>query len=750
VSESNLHREEDRQSFANQSKNTLIEEILLLRARVEAFERPRPQAEDDNQRLLKSFGHMGELILDTLNRDEIVERLAWHIVQAGHFRSLMVAAVDEEQHHIEVVANYVCVRNYPENPRFTPGGTSITSVPTVSVNKAGRVLRSDEKIVGLKYDLDDNNITPTVARTGQMEVIDGWDQRFDKFSGSSEQMRRNVSYFIPVKKGGRVVAVLATGSSGDQKELMLHTIDLMQPLLTQVAIGLEHARLYQELVRERERLAVTLGSIGEGVLAVDAAGRVVLLNQAAEELIGKSRTETIGHPLSQVITDLASLGDAVPLQNILAGKQALWKDENILVKMPDGEFRRISATCTPMRRKDQSIHGAVLVARDVTLQRNIETETTRAQRLDSLGVLAGGIAHDFNNILGSVLLNVSLLQLKGGSSQDSVPLLGEIERALLHARELTQQLVTFSKEGQSVRADASLEELIRESAVFSLRGSGVECLFEIDDCDLWVANIDVTQINQVIQNLVLNAAQAMDNDGRISIGLKNHWVKVGDPVPLEPGPFVLCTITDEGQGIASEHLERIFDPYFTTKAEGTGLGLTSAYAIMARHEGWMTVDSIAGKGTSFKLYLPASRKGTAPHRSGEKVASGGKGRLLVMDDDEALVRAASRALSSLGFEVEGVYEGEEALELYRRRRDEGGGFDLVILDLTVPGGLGGKDTARALKELDPQIRLLASTGKVTLPSSDELDEWGFVDCVAKPYTVAELVDRIGLVLGNTS
>lgn len=243
---------------------------------------------------------------------------------------------------------------------------------------------------------------------------------------------------------------------------------------------------------------------------------------------------------------------------------------------------------------------------------------------------------------------------------------------------------------------------------------------------------------------MLNAAQAMDNEGRLTVELLNCQIGPRHPSPLRAGKYIECRFTDEGRGIAPADIDRIFDPYFTSRRnEGTGLGLTSAYTIMARHGGWLTVNSTVAVGTVFTVYVPASDDAVDEERSEADLSiEKATGRMLIMDDDETLVLAAKRALKTMGFEVEGVPEGEEAIGAYQREAEGGHPFDLVILDLTVPGGMGGRETAAALKALDPSVRLLASTGRVTPPTLDELQAWGFAGIVNKPYTIAEFIGSI--------
>ena len=295
---------------------------------------------------------------------------------------------------------------------------------------------------------------------------------------------------------------------------------------------------------------------------------------------------------------------------------------------------------------------------------------------------------------------------------------------------------------------ASIADLIRDSSAFVLSGSNVRCEYNLPD-DLWSVEIDKGQMSQVIQNLVMNADEAMPEGGRINIGAKNTVIKRKEALPLPKGNYVEVTVVDHGVGIPREHLDRIFEPYFTTKQKGSGLGLATAYSIIKSHDGYVTTESELGVGTTLRIYLPASRK-RIPRRAKEVVQQPsllpGRGRVLVMDDEEVIRNILSKMLPHAGYDVELTSDGAEAIEHYARAKESGQPFTAVIMDLTIPGGMGGKEAIKKLLEIDPNARVIVSSGYSTDPIMSDFKEYGFSGVVAKPYQIAEIEKALRNVL----
>lgn len=516
----------------------------------------------------------------------------------------------------------------------------------------------------------------------------------------------------------------------------------------------ERERAEAERAAEQERLAVTLRSIGDGVITTDTDGHVVLLNQVAEELIGWQPAEALGQPLQQVCR-IRDESTQTPLES--AAQEALRHNEIVnrprptLLVASDGTERLIAESGAPIRAQDGTVIGAVLVFRDVTERRKIEEELVKADRLESIGVLAGGIAHDFNNILTAILGNVSLAKLFAGENEKLSTRLHHAEKASLRAQDLTQQLLTFSKGGSPVKQTASLKELIQESVDFSLRGSNVKCKLDLEE-GLWPGHIDAGQISQVIHNLIINADQAMPNGGILSVAAVNTDLRDDRRarlLSLDKGHYVHITITDEGVGIEEERLQKIFDPYFTTKPQGSGLGLFTSYSIIKKHDGHIEAQSTVGVGTTFSIYLPAATEVPAQVEPAPDSVAEGTGKILVMEDEESLIEVMGSMLEHYGYDVVFAHDGDETLTTYQQANDLGAPFDALILDLTIPGGMGGKETVTKLLAINPQIKAIVASGYANDPIMSEFRQYGFQGCIAKPYQADALHQVLRQVMAGT-
>ena len=378
-------------------------------------------------------------------------------------------------------------------------------------------------------------------------------------------------------------------------------------------------------------------------------------------------------------------------------------------------------------------------------RQRMEDELLKARKIKSVGVLAAGIAHDFNNLLTGILGYVSLAKVVAQTDAKVVAYLTAAEQACQRATALTQQLLTFAKGGAPVRHTVSLVELLKACVDFVLRGANVRGDIQIA-ADLWPVDVDAGQINQVIHNVVLNAMQAMPGGGTVQVRAENVALAAGVPFPLPEGQYVKITVQDPGCGIPKEVLANIFDPYFTTKPEGNGLGLTTAYAIVIKHEGYITIASEVGVGTTVVIYLPASQKAMVSAQPHSSVLLNGSGRILVMDDEEMIRKVLRQLLESLGYTVECVQDGTEAVAAYQRAQAVGQPFAVVILDYTIPGGMGGLETLARLRAIDPQVTALISSGYANNPVMADWAYYGFSGVVAKPYTIVQLQEALHHVL----
>ncbi len=478
-------------------------------------------------------------------------------------------------------------------------------------------------------------------------------------------------------------------------------------------------------------------AFGEPLLVLDKSQQIILLNRAASELL-----ETGPNSL---------VGEVFPLD--------ARADADLLIDIPgvDGSMRRVQLQAVDFAHLGEP--RILIVLRDVSGRTEPEGEPTREQEqelgaggageglqnetLQSISQLAGGIAHDFNNILTAVLGNLSMVRMALGPAHGEAGKLLSAEKAALQAQGLTRQLLTFSKGGAPEIEATTLDELVRDCAEFILRGSNVR--FELlNDPALWAVDADKGQISQVINNLVINADQAMPDGGVLTLGLENRNLAEEDVPGLDPGCYVCLAVRDNGTGIPPDVLERVFDPYFTTKKSGNGLGLASCLSIVQRHAGTITVDSEPGVGATFQVFLPKSKEpdagmpvGTAGANE-EELPPKGSGRILVMDDMDGMKRVAGEILTVLGYDVCLTGDGAEAIQAYREAMEAGEPFCAVVLDLTVPGGMGGEEACWQLREYDPALVAVASSGYST---SNVMSEWkahGFDAVVAKPYRIRDM------------
>lgn len=508
-------------------------------------------------------------------------------------------------------------------------------------------------------------------------------------------------------------------------------------------------RWMEELSNQKERLAVTLRSIGDGVVTTDLNGNVGFLNKVAEKLTGWRNEEAIGKPLTEVfciINELTGEPCPNPVEKVIETGGIVGLANHTVLIAKDGTERIVADSAAPIKDKDSKTIGVILVFRDITHQRKMEEEAQKLQHIESIGLLAGGIAHDFNNILASILLNTQIAEMKKG--EDITRYLDGIKKATIRATDLTHQLLTFAKGGLPIKKVSAMEEfkgMIEDTIDFSLAGSNIRCEF-LPGENLWPVEIDAAQISQVLNNLILNAKEAQPGGGTIEIKIKNVTVAEGE-LPIKGGKYIKISVSDHGIGICQEDLGRIFDPYFSIKQEGRGLGLASCYSIIKNHNGYIDVESKLGAGTTFHLYLPAA--GGKPVEKEKMIrAIRGEGRILLMDDEKAILESTGEVLKYLGYEVECARDGDQAIKRYKEAKESKMAFDAVILDLTIPGGMGGKETIKKLCEIDPEIRAIAFSGYSTDPVMAHPKEYGFSAVMVKPYLVEDMSAVLHKLIGK--
>lgn len=498
----------------------------------------------------------------------------------------------------------------------------------------------------------------------------------------------------------------------------------------------DRVRYEDEIAAEQELLSVTLRSIREGCITTDNDGHIVTLNPVAEHLTGWTQQEAADRPLNDVL-HLTSIRGNRPLDALRLSEKALQMEPQSMVVARDGIQRRVELSAAPIRaRKDLKL-GTVLVLRDVTEKQFLEEERHKAEKLESIGIAAGGIAHDFNNLLTAVIGNLSLsLMGAEGAVRERIE---ASKNAALRAQDLARQLLTFAKGGAPIKRTSSLRQLVLDTVGFSLSGTNIRSAFNLPD-DLWPGEIDAGQISQVISNLAVNAVQVMDHGGTLHVSGENIVItEENAPPTLEPGRYVKITVRDEGPGIPEEIQKKIFDPYFTTKPTGNGLGLATSYSIIKNHDGFISVESKPGEGATFQVYLPASeKKEVEPEVKRPVPAARRNGKILVLDDEEVICELIAYTLNSIGYTVTPSYSAESTLQLYREAMESGQPFDLVIMDLTIPGGMGGREAIKALRNIDPNVKAVVSSGYAMDPIMTQCRDFGFCGAIPKPFDLNQL------------
>jgi PAS domain S-box-containing protein len=490
------------------------------------------------------------------------------------------------------------------------------------------------------------------------------------------------------------------------------------------------------LKESEEKYRGLIETASDAILVIDAeSGTILDVNMKGVELLGRSSEKLIGSHHSQLHPS-DETEKYISLFKTLSS-QLTPADIEYHVLHKDGYRIPVEISTSVMKISDKKVIQWIF--RDIRERLKLEEEIQKAQRLESAGLMAGGIAHDFNNLLTAILGNISLAKMYAGKDEKIASRLNETERAILRAQGLTQQLLTFAKGGIPITKTVDLSDTISESTGFVLRGTNLKCICEVPK-GLWPVEADVGQINQVLHNLIINAYQVMDKGGKCRVDARNVVIDKADSIPLTAGKYIQISVQDKGPGIPKDHLHRIFDPFFTTKVKGSGLGLSTAYAIIRKHGGLLTVDTEIGTGSTFHVYLPVSEKSisTDGDDKQEDAVVQGEGRILLMDDEEFVREIANELLIHLGYEVDLAKDGTEAIDLYKKAMDSGNPYDVVIMDLTIPGGMGGKEAIIELKKVDPNIKAIVSSGYANDPILADYRKYGFAGMVPKPYKIEEL------------
>jgi signal transduction histidine kinase/ActR/RegA family two-component response regulator len=478
---------------------------------------------------------------------------------------------------------------------------------------------------------------------------------------------------------------------------------------------------------------------------VKPTGVIIDVNGACLNDLHVRQEEVIGSSFSYIFSFMPELSRIIdkPFQSTAP------------FEIRDSYGRSFEATISGFNYRYSGMIGKVVILRCIDDRKRLEEENRKAkaeqemlrsQRLESLGLLAGGIAHDFNNSLSSMVSNIEIIKSKIEGDGELSWRLSKVEKTAMNARKLSDQLLTFSRGGKPVKENGDIASIVKGATQFALAGSNVKPVFKFEPGPFRVF-ADLGQLEQVFNNLIFNAKQAMPHGGKLDVIVRTIDLGNQESIPLEDGSYVSIEFKDKGIGIPEENLEKIFDPFFTTKAEGRGLGLSTALSIIKNHEGHIQVKSQVGEGTSMTVYLPLSENKSLDSSQNAIGKLGfGSGRILIMDDDEEIVEVLGALLDGMGYTVTATKNGEGAIAAYKKAIDEGSRFDIVIMDLTIKGGIGGKEAIKEIAAIDPKVKAIVSSGYSNDPIMASPQEYGFRAVLAKPYTLRDLKEAINTIL----
>jgi len=563
----------------------------------------------------------------------------------------------------------------------------------------------------------------------------GYKDIFEQMMKSfKEKKSSNAEFAYTFLSTGKLSYIEAHFAFVPPNSVLLHTKDIEERKFAE-----------KQLEEEKERLSVTLASIGDGVITTDIDGSIVLYNKVAEEITGYNQNETINRDINEIL----NITDIISNERFEFNKLPKFElSDNLILTNKYAKKKEIAIKGNPILDKSEKIIGSIIVIRDNEEKKKLEREILKTQKMESISILAGGIAHDFNNILTAILGNLSIAQMEVEDKASNLSkIIDQTIKATYRANKLTKQLLTFSKGGIPIKKTISIKNLIEETTMFALRGSKSRSFIRIAP-DLWNVDIDEGQISQVINNIVINADQSMGSGGNIIVEAKN--VIKGDLMDdpsLSGENFVQISIMDQGIGIPDEYIPKIFDPYFTTKQKGSGLGLSVCYSIMKNHGGKITVDSVSGEGSIFYVLLPAASTKTQDNdEMKEKPLFKGKGTIIVMDDEDYIQKLLLKLLNRLGYNVIVTSEGKEFLQVYRNRINSKKEVSCIIMDLTISGGMGGKETIRNLREFDENVKVIVSSGYSNDPIMADYKKYSFNGVLPKPFSINDLSNLLRRIL----
>ncbi|MDA0991580.1 MAG: ATP-binding protein [Verrucomicrobia bacterium] len=493
----------------------------------------------------------------------------------------------------------------------------------------------------------------------------------------------------------------------------------------------------QSIIDERNVFRSIFNQAPLMIWCKDTQNNILLANETAARAVNMTPEAMMNRSTESIYGDAAKQYYEDDLEVIQSGQPKLGIVEQL--KTSTGTIW-IQTDKFPWRDDNGVVQGVVVFVMDITDRKTIEEKLQTSQRMESLGVLAGGIAHDFNNLLTGIIGNVELAALELEAGHPALPFLQRACSVRDRAKRLTLQLLTFARGGAPIKSATLMEAVITDATSFALSGSNSKSDIHIAS-PLWPCVLDRTQIDQVIDNLVLNAQEAMPAGGTVTVRADNVSLARNAGLPLPPGDYVRIAIGDSGSGIEPDAEARIFDPFFSTKAHGSGLGLTIAFSIVKRHAGHLGFRSTPGKGTTFTVHLPAARNATVTEPVPDAKVDGGGERILFLDDEAFMQQLGEGMLQRLGYDVTCVADTPSAISAFTDALTSNQPYAAVIVDLTIPGEAGGLDTLKQLRALDPDVKAIVSSGYSNDPVMAGFAEHGFSAVLPKPYSI-EALSRI--------
>jgi len=528
------------------------------------------------------------------------------------------------------------------------------------------------------------------------------------------------------------------------EDLVRERTEQLQATNEELSVEISDRRAAEERLRvSEERFRDLVETSSDWIWEVDPEGVYTYVSPKVEELLGY-RPEEVIH---KTPFDLMPREEETRVRGFFqeisrSGRPFSGLENRSLHK--DGRVVILETSGEPIKDASGKLLGYRGIDRDITERKRMESEGQRMRNLESLGLLAGGIAHDFNNLLSAIFGNIDLARHATPRASEPYQLLGNAANAIDKARRLTAQLLTFARGGVPIKKTISMGSLILDTSRLVLSGSSTKCNFALAD-DLWDVDGDEGQIWQVLQNLLVNASDAMPRGGTVTISAENYVADLASDLPARNGTYVKVTVADNGSGIEEDVLSRVFDPYFSTKEKsgerGRGLGLSVCHSIIKKHDGHIFLDSQPGRGTTVSFYLPASRRKADPttHASQERTPASAKRRRVLLLEDEDVVRDVTvKMIKHLGHDCESSLDGEMAIERYLQARAAGMPFDLVILDLTIRGGMGGEEAMRRLLTIDPSVKAIVASGYADSEVIANCRRYGFRSAIVKPYDLESL------------